>query len=271
LKSIGEQLTLTQPALPGRSRPVNPVTDHPVFRAATYLAALRLANYYARHPPRIRTIAPSGKPSNHRPGRGRHPRLLYTAGLVGPARVAGCRMGPITPKELLDVYELLSEENQRAFLRLLGGRLSGEALFAMLGCLHRSEYGVFIDSFHGLLAETLYPVYIREARRVAKESSNLSDEEFDRQVTARVQQATDQFKAEIGSEERDKLKAERNRQSNPETVRRNVEICDLRLQDPKRWTHGRLARKYGKTSQLIRKILKEETEWRRKAREQSTD
>jgi hypothetical protein len=180
-------------------------------------------------------------------------------------------MEPITPKAILDVYELFSEENQQAFLRLLGERLSGEALFAMLGCLHPFEYGVFIDKFHGALAETLYPVYIREARRVAKEGPDLSDEEFDRQVTARVQQATNQVKAEIGAEERAKLKATRDRQSDPETVRRNVEICDRRLQDPGHWTQGQLALEYRITKRAIRKILGNEAKWRKLARGQGTD
>ena len=50
----------------------------------------------------------------------------------------------------------------------------------------------------------------------------------------------------------------RNRRSSPETIRRNVEICDLRKQNPSKWSYGRLGKKVGLTKQAIKKILDEE-------------
>lgn len=55
------------------------------------------------------------------------------------------------------------------------------------------------------------------------------------------------------------------RKSDPETIRRNVEICDLRRQDSRKWSQGRLAKKYHVTARLIRSVLKNEHKWRESA------
>ena len=48
----------------------------------------------------------------------------------------------------------------------------------------------------------------------------------------------------------------------PETVKRNVEICNLRNEDKKKWSQGRLAKKFNVTDRYIRKVLEEESKWR---------
>jgi hypothetical protein len=55
----------------------------------------------------------------------------------------------------------------------------------------------------------------------------------------------------------------RNRKSDPEIVRRNVHICDLRKQDTKKWSLGRLAKDFDLAKSAIQKILREEPKWRR--------
>lgn len=62
-------------------------------------------------------------------------------------------------------------------------------------------------------------------------------------------------------------KQKRDRKSDPATVRRNVEICDLRGQNKKLWTLNRLAKKYKCTVRNITKVLKDEPRWRQLARE----
>jgi hypothetical protein len=54
----------------------------------------------------------------------------------------------------------------------------------------------------------------------------------------------------------------RNRTSSPETIRRNVEICDLRKNNSKLWTQRKLAKKYEMEYQSIQDILDEEAKWR---------
>ncbi len=64
----------------------------------------------------------------------------------------------------------------------------------------------------------------------------------------------------------DNYKSKRNRKSSPEIVRRNVEICDLR-KDRKRWSLGRLAKKFEVTTRNITLIIKAEDKWRSLASE----
>jgi len=59
-----------------------------------------------------------------------------------------------------------------------------------------------------------------------------------------------------------KQKKKRDRANDPETIRQNVEICDLRKEDKKKWSMGQLARKFGMARQSISKILKKEENWR---------
>ena len=52
------------------------------------------------------------------------------------------------------------------------------------------------------------------------------------------------------------------RGSSPKTIRRNVEICDLRKKDAKHWSHTQLGRKYGMNKRSVSRILKNEEKWR---------
>lgn len=61
------------------------------------------------------------------------------------------------------------------------------------------------------------------------------------------------------------------RRSDPQTIRRNVEICDLRKHDARKWTQGRLGKKYHVTTRAIRKILADEEKWRKLAAKLGTD
>ena len=55
-------------------------------------------------------------------------------------------------------------------------------------------------------------------------------------------------------------KFKRNRQSDPKTILRNIEICDLRKQN---WSEGRLGRHFDVSPAYIRKVLRDEKKWRR--------
>jgi hypothetical protein len=61
----------------------------------------------------------------------------------------------------------------------------------------------------------------------------------------------------------DRLLSRRNRKSAPATVRRNIEICDLRRKDQRTWSFRRLSNKYGITYQSIQRIIRDESKWRK--------
>ncbi len=57
-------------------------------------------------------------------------------------------------------------------------------------------------------------------------------------------------------------KRQRDRKSDPAIIRRNLEICGLRKQDPKKWSLKALAKKYRKSFRTITLVLGEEDKWR---------
>jgi hypothetical protein len=63
---------------------------------------------------------------------------------------------------------------------------------------------------------------------------------------------------------------QRNRKSAEATIRRNIEICDLRKKDPKTWSFRRLARKYEIRWQSVQRIVAAEPKWRDLARRADT-
>lgn len=54
----------------------------------------------------------------------------------------------------------------------------------------------------------------------------------------------------------------RNRRSAPETIARNIVICDLRRENPRLWSQGTLGMKFSIDRRTVRRILKEEDKWR---------
>jgi hypothetical protein len=63
----------------------------------------------------------------------------------------------------------------------------------------------------------------------------------------------------------------RNRMSDPETIRRYLEICDLNRADPQKNSRKKLARRYKVTYQRISQIIKDEPRWRSLAHGLSKD
>jgi hypothetical protein len=61
------------------------------------------------------------------------------------------------------------------------------------------------------------------------------------------------------------------RKSSPETVRRNVEICERRKKDRKTWSLRNLARKYNLRYQSVQKIVNSEAKWRKLASQLTPD
>ena len=171
----------------------------------------------------------------------------------------------LTPKELVDSYMLLAPEAKREFLSILGKESPAEAAVVFNGSLEPIERERFTDIMTDQLSELVFPVCLAAAREVAQSTRNLSDDDFEKMIHFRLTTSTKEFSDAIGEREAAKLKAKRDRKPELETILRNVEICDLRNKDARHWSQGRLAKKYGLTERAIRKILKDETKWRRLA------
>jgi hypothetical protein len=168
-----------------------------------------------------------------------------------------------TAKTVADLFSLLPDDEKLVFIDMIASQVTAETAFRMVSRFSLPELERFTEMVRSELLFNLFPVMQDEARRLAREQPRLSDEEFDRLFRERIKQSMETYNKEIYELAAAKLKEQRDRKSDPEIVRRNVEICDLRKQDPKKWSYGMLGKKYDMTKQAIKAILKEESKWRR--------
>jgi hypothetical protein len=185
------------------------------------------------------------------------------AALVRPEFRNRIMIETLTPASLRDLYAMLPDESKQEFVRLLGQVSNGEMPFILASSLPPIERRRFSDLVHAELASILFPVLFQEARKLAREQPGLPDQEFDAKLKESAGRAMKEYDLHISELERAKFKAQRDRKSDPAIVRRNIEVCDLRKKDPRYWSQGRLAKKYDVTTRAIRKILAEESKWRR--------
>ena len=171
-------------------------------------------------------------------------------------------MEPDNPQALLDRFWLLSDEDRREFLRLLGETSTAEMpMFVAAGLTEPERFRLSQMMMRHVIDNAL-PHVLDAACRLAREWPDATTEEFQRLVYEDARQRIEGMACEIGELERAQLKEQRDRKSDPETIRRNVELCDLRRQDPKTWSHGMLARRFDISDRAVRFILEEETKWR---------
>lgn len=168
-----------------------------------------------------------------------------------------------SPDVLYDLYCLMAPGDQEAFLRRVSKVITAEMLFAMVASLDRVETKQFTDLVHEELTWQLAPILEEQARQIVRENPEITDEELRKKHEQRITECFGNYDAEISAMEAEKLKQTRDRKSDPETIVRNVEICNLRRSNKKKWTLGRLQKKFAVTKRAITKILKDEEKWRR--------
>ena len=120
------------------------------------------------------------------------------------------------------------------------------------------------------MVEKNTPLIIRAAMQAVRKNPGLSDAEIqsliDRTNTDEMVRGT------LADIESAKLAKKRNRKSKPDIIRRKAKICDMRNKDPKKWTQGKLAKKFKlKSADNVKKILKQEAKWRRDFNELGTE
>jgi hypothetical protein len=175
----------------------------------------------------------------------------------------------VTPGAVFSLYRELSDDDKREFLKKLGATSTAEVLIPIGANLRKTEQARFSGAIHAKAVERVIPLIIRHARKILRELPDIDDEAFEKELEKGFAEWSEDAAREVSALEKERVKADRDRKSDPETVRRNVEICDLRKQNPRLWTQGKLAKRYAIKPQTVRGILKEEEKWRRLAAELS--
>jgi len=172
-------------------------------------------------------------------------------------------MSAFTPKTLCDAYIQLTPMERNEFLHLLGKISVAEVPWVIVSEFNELEAKRFSDIMFSEIYWRFYPSLEREARQMARANPGMSDEEFEKKFHEHIKEQKEHYDHELSALATAQLKASRDRKSDPEIILRNVKICDLRKQDKRKWSQGRLAKEFHVTARAIRKILHEEQKWRR--------
>jgi hypothetical protein len=170
----------------------------------------------------------------------------------------------VTPQVLRDLFWMMSDLERGDFLRLISDSIPAETIFAMIGMMDAAERIRFFDMISDEVVMRTMPGVMKAAVEAVRDMPQASMEELLTEVTRRHSDAMQEYDQEIVAIEAAKLKALRDRKSNPETILQNVQICDRHSQNPE-LTQGQLGKQFDMTPAAIRKILKEESKWRRLA------
>jgi hypothetical protein len=175
---------------------------------------------------------------------------------------------------VLDSFRALPADDRRDFFQSIAGEIPVESALVLFGNMPLSERERFIQKIVDEVVGRVMPAVIITGIHVLQEKPELAGKELEKLVAKHhaeeLVKASQQVSQMYKSFEAARLKAKRDRKSAPATVRRNVEICNLRKRDPKHWSQGQLAKKFKVSSPAIRKILKDEAKWRRLAADQDT-
>lgn len=177
----------------------------------------------------------------------------------------------MTPDHVYQQYKLLTPHERQEFLQRAAAietAASAELFIQGLPPRQREDYveNNLMFFYHAMLA-----IVLEDAIKVAKSIPDIQLDQLMEKVRQKEKKVLGASFGAIESMVERRLKTSRDRKSKPATIRRNVEICDLRARDSKTWTQGKLAKKYKLTPQGIRKILSEDTKWRQLAAALSTN
>jgi hypothetical protein len=169
----------------------------------------------------------------------------------------------VTPKIVAEFFRGLSPEEQQACLGLFD--LTAEGAFLLIGQMRLTEQKRFSEILFEQHTVQMLPWIIQHAISVAKDHPGATNEEMELFVNEATKRSVEEYQTAHIELAKEQFKEERDRKSDPETIRRNVEICDRRKRDPKTWSYRKLAKEYDMRWQSIQRIIAEETKWRRLA------
>src|ERR1019366_6055690 len=95
-------------------------------------------------------------------------------------------MENVNPQCLRDGFLSLDADNKMHFMNLLAPEIGPGGIFLMLCKLDTSQKKRYQDLCYKMFAWKFFPALLKEARRFARELSDVSDDEFDRRFGERI-------------------------------------------------------------------------------------
>jgi hypothetical protein len=157
----------------------------------------------------------------------------------------------VAPASLFNAYGQLTHEKQIEFINILASRSTVEDLVAFIDYLPSEEYEEFVFIIRLKILAHIDGYHIQ----------NSDMKWLDRLVKDLHKRYAGEFE-ELSAKRMDEYKSKRNRKSSHKTIRRNVEICDLRKQNRRKWSLSQLAKHFKRSQRTITLVIREEAKWR---------
>jgi len=165
-------------------------------------------------------------------------------------------MSTLTPKQIIDHFNRLSPADKSEFIKLLARQSLAEDVLSMWGELPATEQERFneaVIAHLGQLDQQLEKAQYRAHLQKVFDAGTGKD--IPKEIVFEY----------LHDHAEEQVNSRRNRQPDPETIAKNVAMCDAKLRNPK-LTLGQISQQFHVTRQHVSAVLKEEERWRRLAK-----
>jgi hypothetical protein len=152
---------------------------------------------------------------------------------------------------LFSLYEELDSYERIQFFKLIATICTAEEIDTLIFHAPPEEWKRYAEARYRIIEQ------------------QFSTSEIDKETLDELEQKTDELNEKVAAlneayanQKIAEYKSSRNRKSSPKTIRRNVEICDLRKQNRRKWSLTQLAKHFKTSQRSITLVLSEEAKWR---------
>jgi hypothetical protein len=182
-------------------------------------------------------------------------------------------MKPQKPKykEILEQIWAFSEEERGEFFQEFSKSSIARDVWFFLMCLPAEEFRRFARQYEKTYGKNIRAEMVRTiATQIQEENPEIEiDLDYLTEVTEAKMYATAHRRSKVSlAHAKDAVAKQRNRQSDPDIVVRNINICDQLTEG---MSQGQVAKKHGISDAMVRKIKKKESKWRLKYRQLQQD
>lgn len=166
----------------------------------------------------------------------------------------------ISPQQLVDAFMSYGPEQRDEFVRLFAQVCPHETPRAIIRHFPVAKREEMDGELYRKTFLRVLPACYQHAREILSMNPEISDDEFQKDMHAKLEKFVMDTKSLAAQKEKENLETQRNRKSDPNTIKRNVDICKLKDEKPN-LSLGQLGKQFNLSPSSIRDILEERSRW----------
>lgn len=167
----------------------------------------------------------------------------------------------ISPQQLVDAFMSYGPEQRDEFVRLFAQVCPHETPRAIIRHFPVAKREEMDGELYRKTFLRVLPACYQHAREILSTNPEISDEEFQKDMHAKLEKFVMDTKSLAAQKEKENLETQRNRKSDPKIIKRNAAICKRKNEKPE-LTNGQLANIFKPLSaSSVRDILEDKNKW----------